>query len=174
MFSLLIIHWQRFLLRKYNRKASSYFIVMKDIESQDQFNLGFALNELFNVNSLGLLTKRDKFIIDFTKESIESRLKDFIAKEIPDDLLVKKDDLKMQDNDKWDITKSRIELQKSGIITDKFKRFNYRCFDIRYIYCDDNLVVILNRKVLNYILPNNPSLITTRQLADNNFNHLFY
>ncbi|MGD9581030.1 MAG: type ISP restriction/modification enzyme, partial [Vampirovibrionia bacterium] len=38
---------------------------------------------------------------------------------------------------------------------------------------DSNFVARLNTKVLKHIDSNNPAIISTRQLADNNFNHIF-
>lgn len=150
-----------------------YFMVPKDFVQFDSYNDGFSLNDLFNVNSLGLLTKRDKFITDFTKEAIKKRLNDFLTSVLSNEELSKKYDLKLRDNDKWDLAKSRSELQKRGINEDNFKLQNYRCFDKRYIYYDTNFVARLNTKVLRHLNNKNLALISTRQLADNNFHHIF-
>jgi predicted helicase len=153
--------------------APMYFMVPKDFAQYDLYNNGFSLNDLFNINSLGLLTKRDKFITDFTKESIKKRLNDFLINDLSNEELSKKYDLKLRDNDKWDLAKSRSELQKKGIKEDNFKLQNYRCFDKRYIYYDINFVARLNTKVLSHLSYKNLALISTRQLADSNFNHIF-
>jgi predicted helicase len=153
--------------------APMYYMVKKNFELQTVYEKHFALNELFNLNSLGLLTKRDKFIIDFTQQSIQKRLQDFYEDEIDNEVLAKKYDLKLKDNDKWDLKKSRNELQKTGIIQGNFKILNYRCFDKRYIYYDANFVARLNTKVLGNFSKENVALISTRQLADDNFNHIF-
>ena len=88
-------------------------------------------------------------------------------------LLVEFKDLKLKDNDKWDLAKSRTELINSGIVDNHFKTQNYRCFDKRIIYYDTNFVARLNTKVLKHLNFENLSLISTRQLADNNFKHIF-
>ena len=59
-------------------KAPEYFMVQKDFESQDTYKLGFALNEMYKINSLGLLTKKDRFITDFDMDEVEKRLSDFL------------------------------------------------------------------------------------------------
>lgn len=150
-----------------------FYMVQKDLGLQEKYNIGFALNDLFNINSLGLLTKRDKFITDFSKESIKKRLNEFFEKEVSNETLAIKYDLKLRDNDNWDLVKSRIALQDHGIIEDNFRLQNYRCFDKRYIYYDVNFIARLNTKVLKHINNNNLAIISTRQLADNNFNHIF-
>lgn len=150
-----------------------YFMLPKDLVLDKIYSKGFALNETFIINSLGLLTKRDKFITDFEKISIEKRLNEFVSLDNSDEFLANKFDLKLKDNDKWDLSKSRKEIQKTGIIKTQFRLQNYRCFDKRYIYYDTNFVARLNTKVLGNFSFENISLISTRQLADNNFNHIF-
>lgn len=150
-----------------------YYMVQKDLKLDEIYSKGIALNELYNLNSLGLLTKRDKFITDFDKHSIEKRLNDFVDDAFSNDVLSKKYDLKLKDNDKWDLESSRIKIQRTGIIDSHFRLQNYRCFDKRFIYYDNNFVARLNTKVLSHLSRLNYSLISTRQLADNNFNHIF-
>lgn len=154
-------------------KSPMFFMVKKDLKLESEYEKGFALNEIFNLNSLGLLTKRDKFITDFNKENIVKRLTDFLDSGFSNQGLADKFDLKLRDNDKWDLEKSRNELLRTGIIESNFKTQNYRCFDKRIIYYDTNFVARLNTKVLRHLEHENFSLISTRQLADNNFNHIF-
>jgi len=150
-----------------------YFMVQKDLTLDKVYSKGFALNEIYNLNSLGLLTKRDKFITDFEKNSIVKRLDSFIDESYTNEALATKYDLKLKDNDKWDLAKSRKEIQKTGIIHPNFRIQNYRCFDKRFIYYDKNFVARLNIKVLGHLSFPNTSIISTRQLADDNFNHIF-
>ena len=42
-----------------------YFMVQKDLSLDKIYSKGFALSDIYNLNSLGLLTKRDRFITDF-------------------------------------------------------------------------------------------------------------
>lgn len=166
--SLSMISFERLL-----NKPPMYYMVQKDLALDEIYSKGMALNQLYNLNSLGLLTKRDKFITDIDKHSIERRLNDFVENTYSNDELSKKYDLKLKDNDKWDLGSSRIEIQKTGIIDSHFRLQNYRCFDKRFIYYDNNFVARLNTKVLSHLTLSNYSLISTRQLADNNFNHIF-
>ena len=154
-------------------KPPMYFMVQKDLSLDKIYSKGFALNDIYNLNSLGLLTKRDKFITDFEKNTIVKKLNDFIEINCTDEALATKFDLKLKDNDKWDLAKSRKEIQKTGIIQSNFRIQNYRCFDKRFIYYDTNFVARLNTKVLGHLNFKNICIISTRQLADDNFNHIF-
>jgi predicted helicase len=148
-------------------------MVQKNFELEKDYEKGCKLSELFNINSLGLLTKRDKFITDFNQLAIETRLNDFVSQELSNESLSKKFDLKLKDNDKWDLIKSRNIIQTKGIDYTRFRLQNYRCFDQRVIYYDTNFVARLNTKVLSHFDKPNISIISTRQLADNNFHHIF-
>ncbi|MDP3009761.1 MAG: hypothetical protein Q8N30_11930, partial [Methylococcales bacterium] len=45
-------------------RAPEYFFIAKDIEVQQVYEQGLSLNELFIVNSSGIKTHRDDFVID--------------------------------------------------------------------------------------------------------------
>jgi predicted helicase len=154
-------------------KSPMYFMVKKDLKLESEYEKGYALNDIFILNSLGLLTKRDKFITDFDKDKITNRLNDFLDASITNQALAIKYNLKLKDNDKWDLEKTRNEINRTGIINKNFRIQNYRCFDNRVIYYDNNFVARLNTKVLRHLDNKNFSLISTRQLADNNFKHIF-
>lgn len=156
-----------------SNKSPMFYMVHKDLKLEVEYNTGFAINELYNINTLGLLTKRDKFITDFDKSSIIKRLNDFYENQLSNTALAEKYNLALKDNDNWDLLKSRNELQREGIVNDKFKFFNYRCFDKRFIYYDSNFVARLNTKVLKHLQKENLAIISTRQLASNNFSHIF-
>lgn len=153
--------------------APDYYFVNKDFSSKKIYDNGISLPSLFIENSLGLLTKRDKFITDFTKESVKKRLNDFLNNDLSDEQLANKYDLKLKDNDKWDLNKSRNHIKQEGIKDSCFRTQNYRCFDKRFIYYHTDFVARLNTRVLQHFNSENISLISTRQLADNNFNHIF-
>lgn len=154
-------------------KHPMYFMVQKDLELEDIYNEGFQLNSFFPSNSLGLLTKKDKFITDINKEEIIKRLKDFQDDALTDDQLSIKYNLKIKDNDKWSLKAARDTIKNEGIKEKFFKVLNYRCFDRRYIYYHKDFVARLNTRVLQNLKKENFALISTRQLAENNFDHVF-
>ncbi|GAB1462863.1 type ISP restriction/modification enzyme [Pedobacter sp.] len=153
--------------------APMYFMVQKDFKLEGFYKKGFSLNEIFNINSLGVLTKRDRFITDFDQKSILNRLNDFVEDVLTNNDLSAKYDLKLKDNDKWNLNESRNSIRKTGVLNDNFKVENYRCFDKRVIYYDNNFVARLNTKVFRNFSSNNIALISTRQLAEDSFFHIF-
>ncbi|WP_298496288.1 type ISP restriction/modification enzyme [uncultured Algibacter sp.] len=154
-------------------KAPNYFMVQKDFDAEESYNKGFALNEIYLINSLGLLTKKDKFITSFEKQVLLDKLMDFKNSNFTDDELSIKYNLKLKDNDKWNLNKARLNIQSNDIRTDKLIKQNYRCFDERWIYYDGDFVARLNTKVLDNVNKQSLAIISTRQLAGNNFHHIF-
>ncbi len=149
------------------------FFVPKDYETKNEYDKGFNLTNLYKINSLGLLTKKDSFIIDFNKKNLEKRLSELSDFEKTDDEISKKYGLKLKDNDRWNLNKARQNINKKGIDKDQFIKINYRCFDKRWIYYNEDFVARLNTKVLDHVNTDSPALITTRQLATDYFFHIF-
>ena len=134
----------------------------------------FQFPKLFIENSLGLLTKKDGFIIGFSNEEVESRLKVLLDTQYTDQEIADKFDLKIRDKDKWDLPKARQNLIRTGICPELFRQFNYRCFDKRTIYYDSDFVARLNTRVLsNLTRAGNIALVSVRQLAKQDFFHGF-
>lgn len=159
---------------KLNYSAPEYYFVPKDFQLDKEYKAGFSVNQLIKEYSLGLLTKKDRFITDFNKDKIKNKLNDFLNIELSDEYLAKKFELKLEDNDSWNLKTARKNLIKSGVIDSLFKLQNYRCFDSRYVYYQKDFVARLNTRVLsNFIGSDDLSLITTRQLAVNDFSHIF-
>jgi len=48
----------------------NYFFVEKDFENQKEYDKGFKINELFAVNSVGIVTARDAILINDSKENL--------------------------------------------------------------------------------------------------------
>ncbi|HRO08535.1 MAG TPA: hypothetical protein PK047_06675 [Saprospiraceae bacterium] len=51
----------------------NYFLVNKDFDAQNDYDKGFRVNELFTINSAGIVTARDEFTIHFSKEVVKKR-----------------------------------------------------------------------------------------------------
>ena len=102
------------------------FFVPKDFASQEEYDKGFAVKELFCICNAGSKTERDSLNIHFTDEERLSVLKDF--KELSINELVEKYHTK--DSRDWQVMLAQKDLQTNPIIATKI---SYRPLDIRYI-----------------------------------------
>ena len=55
--------------------APNYFFVQKDFEAQKSYDRGFKINELFTINSVGIVTARDKVLINDDEEDLQLNVK---------------------------------------------------------------------------------------------------
>lgn len=55
---------------KLENKESNYFFVPKDFALEDEYKRGFVINELFTINSIGIVTGKDKMLVKSTKNKL--------------------------------------------------------------------------------------------------------
>ena len=54
-------------------KAPNYFMVQKDFELEDKYQKGFSVNELFNLQSMGITSGNDSELVDYSKNSLVNK-----------------------------------------------------------------------------------------------------
>jgi len=142
--------------------APNYFMVPKDFEGKKIYDNGINLNELFEINSGGVKTHRDDFIIDIKLKELENRLVDFFDIQKPNEHILSNSRLKVDHI--WLDAKRKGTYKK-----DKIQCITYRPFDNRFIYYDLNLIDRAREKVMNHLIPDNIGLIFSRQATDENW-----
>jgi predicted helicase len=153
-------------------KAPLYFFVPKE-ENKTIIDESISLKEIFIENKTSVKTHRDKFIVSRSSESLKDRLDLLMTSEnlISNDYLEKEFSLK-NTND-WSISTARDRLRHEGIVNNKIKLYNYRPFDIRWLYHSDILVTRHRGELLNSISESNIAIVTTRQIAGLHFSYVF-
>jgi predicted helicase len=143
-------------------QAPNYFFLNKDFDQEEDYNNGFFIQELFPLNSLGLLTKRDDLVIDFEERALEKKIEFFLDKTRTVEEVCKKFGLVVKDKDKWDARVTRQNVPVSSIKT-SIKNCLYRPFDNRKILYNPYFVARPNTKVLGNFIEDNLGLIICRQ-----------
>lgn len=154
-------------------KKPYYFFVSKEFKSQGKYEKGFKINELFSINSAGIVTARDATTIDFNKDVIWKRVQDF--KELEEE------DLRSKYKLGKDVRDWQVNLAKADVIKhfDKknLRKISYRPFDDRYtFYTGTNKGFYTNprRDVMVHLLSeDNIALVTCRQQNASYFQHVF-
>jgi predicted helicase len=145
--------------QKLNCRAPEYFFVPKDFEVQEKYNKGLSINALFSLNSSGIKTHRDDFVIDFDKQTLFSRIESFYDLSASDQEIASR--LTLKDNRDWKITEARQDGQAD---VTKIQTIQYRPFDYRSIYYDSNLIDFGRENVMKHFFRGeNVGLITGRQ-----------
>lgn len=158
--SLSEIKWDKVRLRE-----PGYLFLNKDEQKQSEYEKGIKLNELFPVNSVGIVTGRDGFVIDESREKLYSRISSFCMSDPNDQKLST-------------LVKQSEKFQYGKIIAKGFDENNilpisYRPFDVGYIYYSDDYVERSRKNVMQHYFDNdNIGLMICRQQKTDGFHHV--
>lgn len=130
-----------------NANKPFYLLRAQDEDVRIQYEKGVAVDSIFNINGLGVTTKRDGLVIDIEPTNVINRLEEFTSRTQTDEYLAAKFGLPLVDKDKWNLSETRAYLRKHGVDKSKMKGINYRPFDNRSIYYDDVLVARTVKKL---------------------------
>ncbi|MHA1667750.1 MAG: type ISP restriction/modification enzyme [Candidatus Heimdallarchaeaceae archaeon] len=139
-----------------------YFFFDKHQPSQEKLKIWdsfFTFREdIFHVAQIGVQTSRDQLSIDFLKERLVKRFKEFKDKNVTIPSLIQKYDLLKWKGDDW--TEERIKsyvlkLRNSNKkIEEYIRRIHYRPFDFQYIFYQEGFVQITARERAEHLKGN--------------------
>ena len=140
--------------------APNYFMVQKDFAAQGDYDNGFSLTNLFLENSVGIVTSRDKFVIDDDKVELEKRIKNFF--EWDKATILRK--LPVKENKTWKIEEVQSKAQEFN--ENRIFKINYRPFDKKYIYFESEFIERMRGNVTKHLSGGNRiSLIFSRSVV---------
>lgn len=117
---------------KFTPFAPSFLFKQQDEELLSKYNKWLSPLDLFPVNVGGFTTHRDNFAVDIDKNIIETRALDMLDKNISDENIYEKHEIK--DNRDWQLKKSRFDISNDTNWKEKIVKCNYRPFDNRFCY----------------------------------------
>lgn len=148
-----------------------YFFVPKDTSLEEEYNKFWKITDIFPINSVGVVTSRDNFVIDFDMEELKKRIEEFRNNEISDEIISR--NFKLKDKKGWKLTDARKNLMKNSEWENSITKILYRPFDKRWIFYDDVVIERSRPEVMRHMLKENLGLITVRQVAEGIFNHAY-
>jgi len=116
---------------KIEPQSPYYFLVKRDTEKIKQYLKWKKINEIFPVNSVGIVTARDKLTIQYTEHEMWTTILNFSR--LDPELARQAYDLGMDARD-WKVAFAQKDLRESGLDKNKIRPILYRPFDIRYTY----------------------------------------
>ena len=140
----------------------NYFFAPKDFDLATEYNQGWNVTNIFPVNSTGVKTHRDHFVIDFDLEALRKRIENFRDLSIDDENIANLYDLR--DTRDWKISIKRKSLSNSQDWTYYFTTCLYRLFDTRFYYHHQDVVELTRNEVMqNMVKLENLGLVLCRQ-----------
>ena len=112
-----------------------YFFVPRNTRTIQHYLDWKKITEIFPENSVGFVTGRDAFTIDFNKETLWRRILHFIDM---DEEFARNVYLLGKDSRDWKVVTAQKDLINSGPSRDLLQKITYRPFDFRYTYYSGN------------------------------------
>jgi predicted helicase len=152
-------------------KSEFYFFVPRDEKFLKQYEKSPKITDIFPVNSVGIVTARDKFVIDTDKKVLKRRIRMFYDEKIPDELIG--EPYKLKDKANWKLKSAREKVRNDKDWENSFAQILYRPFDIQWIFYHNALVERSRRNVMRHMMQENLSLSFMRQVSlEENYSHV--
>lgn len=108
-----------------------YFFVPREEKYEKLYNQFWKITDISPVNSVGIVTARDRLTIQNTPDEVWAIVQDFSS--LPEEKARSKYDLGKDAQD-WKVSLAQDDLRKSGLRRGLIVPILYRPFDIRYTY----------------------------------------
>ncbi|MDM8567186.1 N-6 DNA methylase [Candidatus Halobeggiatoa sp. HSG11] len=149
-----------------------YLFIPQDIELLGEYEQGWKVTEMMPINSVGVTTARDHFVVDFSSKTISARIEDFANSDISDQAIrdkyfSDKGSSKYPNGDTrgWKLPNARQYTQNDPNCNEKLESFLYRPFDTRFIYYSSQMIDWPRKKIMQHMLAGeNVALSTTRSI----------
>ncbi|MBM4146065.1 MAG: DNA methyltransferase [Nitrospira sp.] len=153
-------------------KSEFYLFVPRDERLSKVYETYWKITDIFPVNSVGIVTSRDEFVIDFNKDKLRRRILQFRDKKLPDEIIQQTYHLKDKSN--WKLRYVREAIMKDDDWEQAFTQILYRPFDIRHIYYHDVVIERSRKEVMQHMLYKNMSFCFMRQVSlEESYTHFF-
>jgi len=149
-----------------------YLFIPRDETLLKKYETYPKITEIFPVNSVGIVTARDNFAVAVDREALKRRLRQFIDKNLPDEII--RQTYKINDTDKFKLPEARGSVMKDPEWQEHIVRLLYRPFDERWVFYHDAVIERSRKEVMQHmLLGDNLGLITSRIIKGGIYQHAF-
>ena len=153
--SLNTIKWKNI-----NPSAPNYEWVLRDNKKFTEYEKGFPVDDIFLISSVGIVTSRDDFVIDFDKNILSERINSFLSSNLSPEMLLS--EFGLRETMKWKIK----NVIKHNFDDSNITEISYRPFDNRFVYYDDSFIERSRREVMKNMIRGNLGLIAKRGIDE--------
>ncbi len=159
---------------EYNQIAPAspfYFFIPRETTQIQYYSNWPKITDIFPKNVTGIVTARDKFVIDFNLNDLRTRIMQFRNLSLPDEILIKTYGLK--DTRGWKLSSARKKLADDPEWDNYYQKILYRPFDSRYIYYTPTIVDWGRYELMPNMLKENLGLLCKRQGKRKPYSYFF-
>jgi predicted helicase len=128
-------------------RAPFYHFVGQDVRIEEEYRRGVPLPEIFPRHSVGVVTARDAFVLDFSREELEAKIVAFRVAQGQ----VFPPDWELEDRGGFDVMKAQREARADEDWRKKFTEMLYRPFDVRPLFYAEYLVARTRRQLMRHM-----------------------
>lgn len=144
-------------------RAPFYLLIPQNTDLLGEYEQSWKITDIMPVNSTGVKTHRDHFVIDFNDERLKRRISEFRDLQIPDDEIATR--YSLPDTRDWKLRLRRRSLAANREWEQYSTKCLYRPFDIRAYYHHQDVVELPRNEIMKHIyIDNNLCLCITRQI----------
>jgi len=149
-----------------------YFFIPRNEDRLTEYESGWKITKIFPVNSVGIVTARDHFVLDFDETSLRDRIATFMNNNITDDEI--REQFNLRDKKGWTVADARKAIRQDKNWDKSFTKCLYRPFDTRPIFYHDAVIERARYKIMRHMLTGeNLALITSRLTKGESYQHTF-
>lgn len=160
--SLLKMSVQKTKWEELTPSSPSYFFIPRNEKLQSKFLKYPSVQQIFPVNSVGVVTARDHFVIDDDEKALKRRIEQFCDENHSDALIRQSFDLR--DSGTWKLKETRKKLFQETDLKQYFTRILYRPFDLKYLFYNDMLIERSRKEVMHNMVEENISLVSPKRV----------
>jgi predicted helicase len=149
-----------------------YLLIPQNSNLRQEYDAWCKITDIMTVNSTGVKTHRDNFVLDFDRAALHERICEFRDLNISDERIASFYELK--DTEGWKLHNHRHNLANESRWENYFTKCLYRPFDFREYYHHTAVVERPRKEVMQHMLEgNNLGLIANRQVRVDDVRHFF-
>ena len=146
-----------------NPNPEFYLFMPRDEDLLKQYEAYPKLTDIFPVNSVGIVTSRDSFVIDRDKEALKRRVRMFNNEKMPDEII--RQTFKLNDTSKFKLKDAREVVRKDDTWEQAITKILYRPFDEQWIFYHDAVIERARKEVMQHMMKDNISICFMRQVS---------
>lgn len=139
-----------------------YLFVPRDDVGLARYNQFVKVNDLFPVNSVGIVTARDQFVTDFDKDALKQRIRLVRDGATPDEVL--RQGFGLHDKAGWKLAEARKKVQQDAAWESRLVRCLYRPFDVRWIFYHPAWIERDRAAVMRHMMQENLGLVVPKRV----------
>ena len=130
-----------------------YLFTSRAEEFLSEYEKGWKITEILSVNSDGVKTHRDHFVVAFNSFELKARIGDFIGTNLSDNDF--RDKFGLAETSDWNVSDARKALRSVQNWEKRIRVYSYRPFDVRYVFYDDLVIGRARTNIMRHMLKGN-------------------